>query len=93
MSVSPGMTEFKRAKNQILWAQRYLYEYDCLSPQPTPKLAAKSGQGALSVAPNFFSMVRGLLLDAAVMVVARLLDTSKSNGKNLTMGVAIEACV
>ncbi|MHB8345983.1 MAG: AbiU2 domain-containing protein [Acidiferrobacterales bacterium] len=92
MSAPPGAAEFASVESQILWVERYLYDFDCLSLQATPGLAASLGQEFMKVAPHFFWMFRGLLLDAAAMGVARLLDPSKVNGRNLTMKVVIHAC-
>ena len=92
MSAPPGTDEFAFVESQILWAERYLYEFDCLSPQLTPELAASLRQGLMKVAPHFLMMLRGLLLDAAAMGVARLLDRSPVSDRNLTMEVAINAC-
>lgn len=92
MSAPPGTDEFAFVESQILWAERYLYEFDCLPELPTPELAASLRQEFMKVAPHFFMMLRGLLLDAAAMGVARLLDPSNMNGRNRTMKAAINAC-
>jgi hypothetical protein len=71
--------------NQIAWLERYAYELDCVSPQPTPELSGKFDV-ANTLAPQFIFMFRGLLIDAIYLGIARLLDEDvQGPHQNLSM--------
>lgn len=78
--------DFKIIYNQIRWVERYLYERDCLSPSAIERMHLAS----TDTAPDFFRMVRGLLLDAAALEVAKLLDRATQNGQT---NISLEAVV
>ncbi|MHB8413796.1 MAG: AbiU2 domain-containing protein [Acidiferrobacteraceae bacterium] len=79
--------------NQIAWLEGYLYELDCLSPQPTPELSEEIERTINSAAPHFFYMTRALLIDAIYLGIARLLDPARQgNNDNLTIQRVIESC-
>lgn len=87
-AVTPVTKEFDAVTTQILWVQRYLqelYAIDGNSPEFTPKRR--------DIAPDFFRMLSGLLYDAAILGVARLLDPAKQRGNNnMSLEAAIQAC-
>jgi hypothetical protein len=67
--------------NQVAWLERYMYELDCLSQQPTPELSGNLEQIINATAPHFFYMTRSLLVDTIYMGIAKLLDPAEQ-GKN-----------
>ncbi|WP_291521549.1 hypothetical protein [Acidithiobacillus sp.] len=60
--------------NQIAWLERYTYELDCLSQQPTPEFSGDLEQIINATAPHFFYMTRNLLVYIIYMGIAKLLD-------------------
>lgn len=83
-----GNKEFEAITTQILWMQRYLQELYAIDDN-SPKFT----QEYRDIAPEFFRMLSGLLYDAAILGVARLLDPAKQRGNNnMSMEAAIQAC-
>lgn len=76
--------------NQVAWLQRYVYELDCLSPQPTPKLSGDLEQIINATAPHFFYMTRMLLVNEIYLGIAKLLDQAEQRkNTNLTLETVI----
>lgn len=69
--------------NQIAWLERYLFELRFIE-SPSPDVQKTTTTIALmnKVAPQFFIMTRGLLIDAIYMNIARLLDQMNLYGHN-----------
>ncbi len=63
--------------NQVAWLERYMYELDCLSQQPTPELSGDLEQIINATAPHFFYMTRKLLVDIIYLGIAKLLDPAE----------------
>ena len=90
---SPGLPELELVRNGILWIQRFLYEYNCVVPQPTPELGRRLHQSTMAVAPHFFAMLPWLFLNEAAMGIARLLDPARTAKQtNLSMGTMVNHC-
>ena len=74
---------------QIVWLGRFLYELDCISQHPLPNM-----NGHLSTmnqtAPQFFGMLRYLLVDTIYLTISRLLDPpTQGSNTNLTIETII----
>lgn len=83
--------DFQIIYDQVRWVERYLHELDCISPQPTPDLNAKTHQASTATAPDFFRMLRGLLFDAAALEAAKLLDAASQSGHdNISLDALIQ---
>ncbi len=74
---------------QIAWLERFLYELDCISQQPLPEMNAHLITMRQN-APQFFGMLRYLLVDTIYITIARLLDPpAQRQNTNLTIETII----
>lgn len=74
---------------QIAWLERFLYELDCISQQPLPEMNGHLNTMGQS-APQFFGMLRYLLVDTIYITIARLLDPpTQGRNTNLTIETII----
>ena len=69
-----------------------MYELDCLSQKPTPELSGDLEQIISATAPDFFNLVKFLLVDEIYMGIARLLDPAdQGTNINLTLETIIKS--